>query len=104
MPTACAAISMGPPSGSPRIGKGKRHFVTLAFITNAIDGRDFTIREDQFAACGRADAQFLFFLANFKTGCSFLYDNGCDSFFALRRVSIYVHDRGVCSAAIRSEE
>jgi len=82
------------------VERGERDFVAFAFIADAIGGGDYAIGEDQFAASGGVDAEFLFFFADFEAGRAFFDDDGGDASFAFGRLGVDVHDGGIGGAAV----
>ena len=82
------------------VERRKRDLVSFAFVADAIGHRHFAIGEDQFAARGGADAEFLFFLADLEARRALFHDQRGDSFFALWRIGVHVDDRGIGRAAV----
>ena len=76
------------------------YLVAFAFAAYSIRHWNLAIAEDEFAASGGADAEFLFFPADFKSRCAFFHDHGSDSFFAFCGFGVHVDDRGIGCAAI----
>jgi len=67
-------------SDSAAVESGERHFVAFAFVADTIRGGHFAIGEDEFATCGRVDAKFFFFFADFESRRSFFDDERGDAF------------------------
>src|ERR1700683_5527318 len=85
---------------SAAVKRGKRNFVTLAFVSDAIGDRDFAIGERKLRASCGVNAQFLLFLAHRKAPRSLFHHQRSNSLFAFLRLRVDVDERGIGSPAI----
>src|SRR6185369_8679561 len=69
---------------------GQCYFIALSFISDAIRGGHFAIREDELGACRRADTKFLLFLANLEARRPSFHHQRCNAFLAFRRIGVDV--------------
>src|ERR1700678_2785600 len=82
------------------VKRGKRNFVTFAFVADTIGDRNFAIGERKLRASRGVNAQFLLFLAHRKAPRSLFHHQRSNSLFALLRLRVDVHERGVGGPAI----